>query len=121
MCKERINKLEERVEMLEFKIQLLSVESNTNKLLLEYDISHSQYIKLMDLMDEYKKDIDLGKEVHHTSFERKVYTITDKEGDYHFCEDFARCLMEDERWEEVFPALYGKLAKYKYYMDKREK
>lgn len=53
-------------------------------------------------------------------FNKKVYEITGKYGDYHFCEYLAKAFMEDERWEEVFPALYGHLPKYQYYIEKRD-
>jgi len=36
------------------------------------------------------------------------------------CESLAQSFMEDGRWEEVFPALYGSMLKYKYYMETRE-
>lgn len=68
----------------------------------------------MDLMDEYRKKIDQEQSVHHAEFENKVYQlIPEKMGDYHFCELIAKLLMEEDRWPEVFPALYGDMPKYK--------
>lgn len=32
--------------------------------------------------------------------------------DYHFAETIAQAFMEDGRWKEVFPALYGGMSKY---------
>lgn len=113
------NELENRLSLLEFKVQLLSEDSNVSRLLFEYNITHSQYTKLMDLMDNLRVTISNKIPVDHTSFEEKVYDILDKNGDYHFCESLAQSFMEDERWEEVFPALYGDMPKYKYYMEKR--
>lgn len=128
MCEERIkeletknNELEERISMLEFKVQLLSENSNISRLLFEYNISHQEYVKLMDLMDELRNTIEKGEKIHHGNFEQKVYEIIEKDGDYHFCESLAQSFMEDGRWEEVFPALYGDMPKYKYYMEKRIK
>lgn len=111
--------LEERLAMLEFKVQLLSENTNTSRLLFEYNITHAQYVQLMDLMDELRKQIDNGEKVSHGSFETKVYGITGKDGDYHFCESLAQSFMEDGRWEEVFPALYGDMQKYAHYMERR--
>lgn len=118
---EKILELEKRIEMLEFKVQLLSEDSNTNRLLFEYNITHNQYVELMDLMDEFRSAIESGTEVNHGTFEQKVYEIIGNDGDYHFCEALAMSFMEDGRWEEVFPALYGDMMKYKYYMGKRKK
>lgn len=113
--------LEKRIENLEFKVQLLSEDTNISRLLFEYDINHSQYRMLMDLMDEFRENIENGKEAHHSTFEQRIYSIIGKDGDYHFCESLAQSFMEDGRWEEVFPALYGDMQKYKYYMEKRNK
>lgn len=115
------NELEDRISMLEFKIQLLSENTNTSRLLFEYNMTNLQYKRLMDLMDGFRKEIDSKNEVYHGTFEQKVYAITGKEGDYHFCESLAQSFMEDGRWEEVFPALYGDMKKYEYYMEKRKK
>lgn len=113
--------LEERLSMVEFKVQLLSENTNTSRLLFEYNITHNQYLRLMDLMDEFRKMLDGGEKVYHGSFETMVYRITGKDGDYHFCESLAQSFMEDGRWEEVFPALYGDMPKYAYYMERRRK
>ena len=128
MCEDRIielegknTELEKRVAMLEFKVQLLSENTNTSRLLFEYNITHTQYVQLMDLMDDLRKKIDNKENVNHGSFESKVYVITGKDGDYHFCESLAQSFMEDGRWEEVFPALYGDMKKYEYYMERRRK
>lgn len=119
MSEERINELENRLEMAEFKLQLLYDNTDTDRLLFDYDISRNQYVKLMDLMNKFRNKLENGEEVSHASFESNVYTITGREGDYHFCEYLARSFMEEGRWEEVFPALYGNMAKYKHYMKRR--
>ncbi len=113
--------LEERLAMVEFKVQLLSENTNTSRLIFEYNITHNQYTRLMDLMDEFRKMIDNGEKVYHGNFETKVYRITGKDGDYHFCESLAQSFMEDGRWEEVFPALYGDMQKYAHYMERCRK
>ena len=116
--KEKNSELEERVAMLEFKVKLLHENTCTSGLLFEHDITHTQYDQLMNLMDKIRKKIDNKEAVYHGSFEMQVYKITGKDGDYHFCEAIARSFMEDGRWEEVFPALYGDMEKYKYYLER---
>ena len=34
------------------------------------------------------------------------------------CEYLARAFMDEGRWDEVFPALYGDMPKYNYLKDK---
>lgn len=121
MDNKRFESLEQRIKMLEFKVQLLSERTNTSEILLEYDISKEQYDKIMDLMDEIRSDLSNNNEVNNSIFENKIYKIIGKDGDYHFCEAIAKAFMEDNRWEEIFPALYGKFPKYKYYMEKQKK
>lgn len=65
-------------------------------------------------MDVYREKISKGAKIHHSTFEDEVYSLVpERNGDYHFCELFSQLLMENGRWEEVFPALYGDMVKYK--------
>lgn len=120
MCNdERISNLEKEVDLLKkeiekmkFRFELKQVDSNVNDVLYDYDIDREQYRKIMDVMDEYRKHIDANEEVNHSVFETKIKKIV-PEYDYHFAELIAQVFMDDGRWEEVFPALYGNMAKYK--------
>lgn len=110
---EKMQELEKRIELIEFKQQLLFDNDDLSRLLFEYNITHDQYTKIMDLMDEYRKNIENKKEVYHGLFEDAIYQIVPEHaGDYHMCEYLARSFMEARRWEEVFPALYGNMPKY---------
>ena len=108
--------LEEKVNFLEFRLELISDGSNVCKLLLDYKITKNQYEKIMDLMDAYSKKLDKKESVSHMQFENEISKITGI-NDYHFSEAIAKAFFEDGRWDEIFPALYGDMAKYKYYMD----
>ena len=120
MCNdERISNLEKEVELLKkeiekmkFRFELKQVDSNVNDVLYDYDIDREQYRKIMDVMDECRKRIDANEEVNHSVFETKIKEIV-PEYDYHFAELIAQVFMDDGRWEEVFPALYSNMAKYK--------
>lgn len=125
---EKYEKLEARVAQLEFREELLRYETNINGVLLDYNITHEQYIKIMDIMDEMRNCIDSNIEVSNADFENKIINIfggdieaarRDIPIEYHFCESVARSFMEDGRWEEVFPALYGDMQKYQYLKDKK--
>jgi hypothetical protein len=106
--------LEQRISLMEFKQGLLFENSSLSRLLFEYDISAEQNHKLGDLMDEYRKQIELKQNVSHSVFEDSIYKIVPHvNGDYHFCEFYAKSCMEQGSWEEVFPALYGDMQKYK--------
>ena len=106
--------LEQRISLVEFKQQLLFENTPLSMFMFEYDISAEQNHKLGDLMDEYRKQIELHKEVNSSSFEDAIYQILPHiKMDYHFCELYAKRCMEQGSWEEVFPALYGDSIKYK--------
>ncbi len=106
--------IEERVAQLEFQLELLFTNSSIDRFIYESKITREEYQKIMDLMDLYRDAIDSGKPVHHTQFEQEIYNIVPhKNGYYHFCELIAKLFAENGQWEEVFPALYGELPKYK--------
>ncbi len=118
---EKLEEIEKRIELMEFRQQLLFDNDEVSRLLFEYGITQDQYRKIMDLMDECRKQIDKGQEVSHTEFEDAIYKIVPNHAsDYHMCEYLARAFMETGRWDEVFPALYGEMAKYKYMMEKND-
>lgn len=116
---ERLNELEKRIELIEFRQQLLFDNDEVSRMLFEYELTHDQYKKIMDLMDEYRNKIDKKKEVSHGQFESAMYAIVpNHKGDYHMCEGFAMAFMEVGRWDEVFPELYGDMPKYSSMMKK---
>lgn len=116
----RIKELERRIEMLEFRQQLLFDNDDLSRLLFEYNITHQQYRDIMDLMDSYQDDIDHKRAVNNSAFEDAIYKIVpEHSGDYHMCEYIARAFMDTGRWEEVFPALYGDMPKYKFLMEEK--
>lgn len=112
--------LSNKIDFLEFRLELLAEGSNISSLLFECKVTHSQYVKIMDLMDEQRDKIDKGQKVDNAEFETRIEEITGNR-DYHFAELIAKEFMEDGRWEEVFPALYGDMAKYKHYLKSRNK
>lgn len=108
-------KLEKRIEQLEFRQMLMLSDTNINRLLLDYNIRQSEYKGIMDIMDDFRKDFENGKKINHIDFESRVLNLLGRDDvDYHFCEYIAKAFMDDERWDEVFPILYGDMPKYKY-------
>lgn len=107
--------LEKRVEQLEFRQTLMLSNNNINRLLLDYNIRQTEYKDIMDAMDDFRKNIENGKKVSHIDFESRVLDLLGRDNvDYHFCEYIAKAFMDDGRWDEVFPSLYGDMPKYKY-------
>lgn len=95
--------------------------ANIERTFREYNITKDEQWKIMDVMDKYRERIANGVSVSHVEYENDIISIFG--GDisamrhtpaieYHFCEFVAKAFMEDRRWEEVFPALYGDFPKY---------
>lgn len=95
--------------------------ANIDKVFKEYKITQTEQKQIMDVMDSYREKLDRGISISHSDFENDIISIFG--GDipamkhspaieYHFCEYVAKGFMEDKRWEEVFPALYGSFPKY---------
>lgn len=107
------NKIEERLEFIEFRQELLFNNSNLDRILFEYKITRRQYEGIMDIMDKYRDNLKDKITICKEKFEEEIYNeVPHIKMNYHFCESIARAFMEQGRWEEVFPAIYGDLAKY---------
>lgn len=112
--------IKNEVELLKFRIGLVASKTHVNQLLFEYEVNQNQYNSIMGLMDTVRKALDAHREFDHTEFEQRLKSIfpeKDTRYDYHFAEDIAQAFMEDGRWEEVFPALYGDTPKFKCYLE----
>lgn len=106
--------LEERVEQLEFQLELLFNNAGIDRFIYESKLTRLEYRAIMDLMDKYRSLIDGGKEVNHVKFEQDIYEIVpQKNGDYHFCELITKLWADEHQWEEVFMALYSDMPKYR--------
>ena len=115
MIMRKFDNQEERLDYIEFRQTLLFDNDDVSRLLFEYEITHNEYVAIMDLMDKYRTAIDNQQDISSARFETEMYNILSKEhyGDYHFCEYITRAFMKCGRWEEVFWALYGDNPKYK--------
>ena len=95
--------------------------SDIDSVFRQYNITRREQREIMGVMDKYRDALDRGESVSHAEFERDIFSVFggyinacthSPVIDYHFCEYVAKTFMEDRRWEEVFPALYGDFAKY---------
>ena len=118
-CRE-YEKIMERLDLIEFRQDLLFSGSELDRSIYEYRLTSEQYHRIMDLMDEYRARIERGEPCHHSKLEAQMYEIVpEHEGDYHMCEEIVKGFYNEGRWEEVFINLYGEMLKYSY-MRKRE-
>lgn len=106
--------LEERMDYLEFRMDLLREGSDFTHFIYDCNITREQLDKLYDIMDNLRNNLNNGDRISSARYETEVLSVVDSRYlDYHFCESFAKLLWEDERWEEVFPALYGESVKFR--------
>lgn len=109
-----INELKQLLKEMEFRQDLIFYNSPVNRILYEYKITKEQYDKVMDLMDVFREKIGNKQKVSHGTFEQQVFNIvTQHDGNYHFVEFLTKAFKEENRWEEVFDALYGDMPKFK--------
>ncbi len=105
--------IEEKVELLEYQIELLFENRPIDRFIYESKLTRNESKLIMDLLDKYRDAIASNKTVSHSKFEQEIYEIVpSKNGDYHFCELIAKLYADERQWEEVFPALYGDMSKY---------
>ena len=114
--------LRQQIDFLSFRLDLIANKTPVTELLYECNVTHEQYTKIMDLMDSLRAKLDRGEKIFSGEYETEMKEIMhDPKYDYHFAEAMARAFMEERRWEEVFPALYGDFQKYKSYLQDRGK
>lgn len=105
----------DRLDYIEFRQELLFNNSDLDRSIFEYELTRNEYRNVMNLMDSIRQKIENHISVSHTAFEAEMYKIVPSHrDDYHMCEYLARAFMDEGRWEEVFPALYGHMPKYQY-------
>lgn len=105
----------ERFDFIEFRMDLLREGTEFCKYLYDCKITREQLNELYSVMDYCRSKVDNNEEISSAEYETKVLAIVDNMMlDYHFCEDFARLLWEEHRYEEVFPALYSQANKFKH-------
>jgi hypothetical protein len=118
MESDMLNKLNERLDLIEFRQELLFNNREIDRLIFQYNVTRDQYNRIIYLMDNYRKMIDNKEQVSHGSFEEEIYKIVPRhDGEYHFCESIARAFAEADRWIEVFDKLYGAINRYKFIRD----
>ena len=105
--------LEERVELLEFQMEMLHGDPLLERLVYEAKLTGGDYEAVLKLLGEYREKIGRGETVSRAEFEEDFYkAVPSKDGDYGFCECLLKTLAEAKRFEDVFQALYANVPKY---------
>ena len=100
--------VEERIEQLEFQVELLFENKGSDRFFFKSKITRSQYSHITDLMDFVSEKICKGEPVSKDFFEDEIFSIVpEKRRDYNFCKLLTKCWYEEQRWPEVFEYLYG--------------
>ena len=111
--KRSFDTLEERLDYIEFRQNLLYAKSPVDRVLFEYELTEHEYKAIMDVMEDCRQKFANRETISNASFEQEIYAVVpDDKHDYHMCEALAKAFAEEHRWEEVFAALYGNMAKY---------
>ena len=111
--------VEERLDFLEYRQELLFENSHYTRLLFEHEVTREQSQAIGDVFEEYRQKIDAGEKAHSGVFEQRIYEVVPQhDGNYHFAEFLAQICHEDGRWTEVFETLYGDQMKFQSYMKK---
>ncbi|MEB8804922.1 DUF1878 family protein [Bacillus cereus] len=112
--------IKERLELLEFRQQLLFENTEFARFLFEMEVTKEQLNRIYDLMDALSEEIREEKLVTHSAYEQQIYEIVPaKRGNYHFAESISQILHEGSRWPEVFEHVYGSMEKFKSYLNKK--
>ncbi|MBU8772019.1 DUF1878 domain-containing protein [Cytobacillus oceanisediminis] len=112
--------LEERLDFIEYRQELLFENSDYARLLFEYKVTREQTRAIADVFEDYRNKIEAGEKVFHGSYEQRIYEVVPQcDHDYHFAEFLAQENHKQGSWEEVFVALYGDMPKFKFYVENR--
>lgn len=109
--------LQERLDLIEFRQELLFSNDSFSRLLFEHKVTREQHRNLMDLFQTFREKIDNGEKVSSTHYESCIYEIIPQHKyNYHFAEFVAKDLHENGRFEEVFETVYGDSPKFQNYL-----
>lgn len=110
----------ERLDLIEFRQQLLFDNTSFSRLLFEMNVTREQHGQILDLFDSLRNKVDNAETISSVSYESNIYEIVPQcQRSYHFAESVAKTLHEEGRYEEVFEGLYGEVQKFQNYLNNR--
>lgn len=106
---------EERLDFIEFRMDLLREGTEFSKFIYDCNITKNQLNEIYEVLDDIQDKIDRGLSVSSCEYETMVLNIVDHEKlDYHFCESFVQLLWKEDRYTDIFPELYKNSMKFKH-------
>lgn len=101
--------VEERLDFLEFRQDLLFSGSDLSKVIYDFKFKRKQYEMILDLMDCYSISIRNKEKKTRRDFENDFYAIAPEyTGNSRICEDLVKAFNDSGRYTEVYYALYGR-------------
>jgi predicted transcriptional regulator with HTH domain len=94
--------LSERISSLEYRLALLSEDSNVNRLLSDFKINYREYRAIVDLMKGYENILKNDGTLSYEEYEISIYNITEIERDIEFARLLAMAFTKDRRFSQVF-------------------
>jgi len=109
MDEQKIRELGQKIEDLEYHIQVLKDMmiyedgKSFNTIIIENRLSNDQVNKILDLMDDAANSIDNKTPIDHAEFERTIYEIVpERRNDYHLAEAIVENLRHRDRYATVY-------------------
>lgn len=100
--------IEERIEQLEFQVELLYKNRAIDRFFFESKVTSSQYSHLIDFMDYVSDKIYKGEEVSKDFFEDEILSIVpEKREDDNFCKLLAEYWQKEYPNSKVYEYFYG--------------
>jgi len=108
MKNQSFERIEKRLENLEYRVRLLSEIADFEKhpfiyTVLEANLTEAQVKAIFDLMDQAVEIIRSGKKIEILKLENGFFEIIpEQKGNYHFVKDIICSLKDEGRWVEVY-------------------
>ncbi len=105
--------LNERLDRIEWRQELLFNNCSIDRLLFQYDVTREQWEQISDLFEQLIQEVEKGNVISSYNYETKIHKIVPQHKyDYHFAEYIAQSLYEDDKYTEVFYELYKDSQKH---------
>ncbi len=107
MGKRVFDELEERLDFIEYRQELLFNNSPFSRELFECEVTRKEYLDIIKLLEEFQERINRQNPVSNGEYERRVYEIVPHlQGNYHFCKSVLKLLYENGDYKEVYIELF---------------
>jgi hypothetical protein len=108
MENQSFERLEKRIENLEYRVKVLSEIADFENhpfiyTVLEANLTEAQVNAVFDLMDQEMEIIKGGKKIELLKLENGIFELVpEQKGNYHFVKDIICTLKDEGGWVEVY-------------------